>query len=92
MAIVICFNMRCKIKICLLSNKVYNTDALRKSLREHYMKKEVASHDVVIISQGTNDIWKEKLDNQGAFRNIIKAAEDIHKITNKPVLCRGERY
>ena len=38
-----------------------------------------------MVSQGTNDLRKNKLDDESAYSTLAKLAGDIHKMTNKPV-------
>ena len=69
-----------------LSNQIYTTDELKKNLSDVAMKQELQKHDIVIISQGTNDIWRGKKDEYGTYDSLLQSAQNINKLTGKTVM------
>ena len=68
-----------------VTNNIYTTRELRDALEDQELQEEIRKHDAVVIAQGTNDLRREDDDGQKIYRNLIKAAEDIHGMTAKPV-------
>ena len=69
-----------------LANKIFTTVELKEALLKDQVKDELKKHDLVILSQGTNDLRRGKLDDQNIVKNLIQSAETIHRLTRKQVL------